>query len=408
MKKQVLALAILSLSTVAFSQKSEVKALEKAVKSEKFTETATLITAAEKLMGNADAKTKSKFYFLKTKSALNGDNYEAMAKALAEFDANDTSKYDVEIKQLRNTITQKLLNEVVSNQEAADSSDKLFAAYKLSGDQEYLYFAASGYIGKKDYNKALPLYLELKELNYTGVKTEYRAYSKETKKDELFPNKSMRSLSVKAGTHIKPTETKTPSLRGDIVKNIAYMYVDLGDTDNAIAAIKDARSTDPTDVSLLMTEANLYLKLDKKDKFEELMLVAIKQDPTNPTLFFNLGVISAQGGNTEKAKEYYTKSLALDDSDINSNLNIAALILDGEKELVEQMNSLGTSSADYKKYDALQLKRNDIYKEALPYLEKILSVDAKNKNAANTLKGIYSILGDRVKFKEMKALLETL
>ena len=56
MKKQVLALAILGLTTVAFSQKNEVKALEKAVKSEKFAQTASLITAAEKLIGYCRCK----------------------------------------------------------------------------------------------------------------------------------------------------------------------------------------------------------------------------------------------------------------------------------------------------------------------------------------------------------------
>ena len=43
MKKQVLALALLGLTSVTFAQKSEVKALEKAVKSEKYNETNSFI-----------------------------------------------------------------------------------------------------------------------------------------------------------------------------------------------------------------------------------------------------------------------------------------------------------------------------------------------------------------------------
>ena len=79
MKKQVLALALLGLTSVTFAQKNEVKALEKAVKSEKYAQTPSLIAAAEGLIGNADDKTKAKFYYLKAKAMLNGKNYEGIS-----------------------------------------------------------------------------------------------------------------------------------------------------------------------------------------------------------------------------------------------------------------------------------------------------------------------------------------
>jgi len=411
MKKQVLTLALLGLTSVTFAQKNEVKALEKAVKSEKYTQTASLIANAEAVIANADDKTKAKFYYLKAKTMLNGKDYDGIISSLQEFDTNNTSKYTVEISQLKAAYTGKLVNEAIADQGKGNqksSAKKLYTAYKLSGDQEYLYYAASGYATAKDYKSALPLYIELKDKGYTGIKTEYIAYNKETKSNETFSSKTMRDISLRTGSHIKPVDNKTSSLRPDIVKNIAYMYVELGDTEAAIKAIKEVRDGDSTDVNLIITEANLYLKLGKKDKFKELMEQAANQDPTNSVLFFNLGVISAEQGDDVAARNYYLKSLSLNDKDLNSNFNMAALILKGEAVVVEKMNSLGTSSADNKKYDILQEKRNSIYREAVPYLEKILSVDAKNKDAAETLKNMYSVLGNTVKFKEMKVLLESL
>jgi len=411
MKKQVLALALLGLTSVTFAQKNEVKALEKAVKSEKFTQTGSLIAAAEAVIANADDKTKAKFYYLKAKAMLNGKNYEGVVSSLVDFEASNTSKYANEISELKKDYTKKIVNEAIADQGKGaqkESAKKLYTAYKLSDDQEYLYYAASDYVKVKDYKSALPLYVELKDRKYTGIKTEYIAYNKDTKSNEPFPNKAMRDLSVRAGSHIKPISNETPSVLPDIIKNIAYMYVELGDTEEAIKAIKEARGSDAGSVDLIITEANLYLKLGKKDKFKELMEQAVKQDPTNSVLFFNLGVISAEQGDDVAARGYYVKSLSLNDKDLNSNFNMAALILKGEKSVVEEMNSLGTSSADNKKYDALQERRNGIYKEAVPYLEKILSVDKKNKNAIETLKNMYSVLGDTVKFKEMKLLLESL
>jgi tetratricopeptide (TPR) repeat protein len=411
MKKQVLALALLGMTSVAFAQKNEVKALEKAVKSEKYADTKALIAVAESVISNADDKTKAKYYYLKAKAMLNGSDYSGMSKSLEEFEANNTSKYAAEITQLKGEVTSKLVNEAIADQGQGKlklSADKLHKAYKLSGDSEYLYYAANSYMSNKDFKTALPLFVELKENKYTGVKTEYFAYNKESKTEESFPSKEMRFIAVKSGSHIKPTEKKSESVLPGIVKNIAFMNVELGNTEAAITAIKDARVNEPTNIDLILTEANLYLKLDQKDKFKALMEEAIKQDPTNSTLFFNLGVIAAEQGENTEAKKYYQKSLDLNPTDVNSNFNIAALILNEATIVVDQMNSLGTSAADNKKYDELQEKRNSIYKNAVPYLEKILMVDAKNESAAQTLKNMYSVLGETDKFKAMKALLESL
>ena len=415
MKKQVLALALLGLTSVTFAQKNEVKALEKAIKSEKFTETKSLITAAEAVIGSADDKTKAKYYYLKAKAMLNSTDYDGIVKSLSEYEVNSKLKsnkdHEAEIAQLKNEITAKLVNDAIADQGKGDqkaSAEKLYAAYKLSENDEYLYFSSTAYVAAKEYKMALPLYIELKDRKYTGVKTTYVAYNKETKVDDVFPNTDMRSIALKAGSHIKPTVKKTESVLPDIVKNIAYMFVELGDTEAAVEAIKEARVSEPTNVDLILTEANLYLKLGDKSKAKEALELALKQNDKNPSVLLVLGDISSELGDNVKAKEYYQKSLELNDSDVNANLNMAVFILKEEASLVEEMNSLGTSSADNRKYDVLEERRNVVYREAVPYLEKILSLDTKNENAALTLKNIYGVLGEMDKLKKVKALLESL
>ena len=72
------------------------------------------------------------------------------------------------------------------------------------------------------------------------------------------------------------------------------------------------------------------------------------------------------------------------------------------------MNSLGTSNADYNRYDDLQDIRNNLYKEAIPYLETILSIENDNISASRTLRNIYSAVCDEVNYKLMKEKVEGL
>ncbi len=83
------------------------------------------------------------------------------------------------------------------------------------------------------------------------------------------------------------------------------------------------------------------------------------------------------------------------------------MILEQEGTIVEEMNSLGTSRAENKKYDELKLKRESIYMECVPILQKLIEIDSKsNIDAIETLKNIYATVGDTEGFSEMKALLE--
>lgn len=143
-------------------------------------------------------------------------------------------------------------------------------------------------------------------------------------------------------------------------------------------------------------------------KYNELMQQVVASDPDNPELFYNLGVSAASIGDNENAMKYYNRALELDPNYVNAQVNMAVLILEQEQSLIEEMNSLGTSSKDNKRYDELIDQRNDMYKKAVPYLESALNERENDANIIRTLMNIYSILGEDAKFKEMKSRLEVL
>jgi len=252
------------------------------------------------------------------------------------------------------------------------------------------------------------IYQELDDLGFTGIEKEYYANDKETGEEKIFQNKSIRDLSVKGGTHVKPGQRLTESKREEIVKSIASIYKNKGENDKALEAISKAREANPDDLNLLISQANLYFELGDSENFKLLLKEATLKDPNNPELQFNLGVLSQESGDFDSAKKYYDRAIELDPTYTNAEINMAAMILDQEKALIEEMNSLGSSPADNKRYDELKLQRTKIYKSAIPYLESVMKVDPDNIDAAKTLMNIYSATGDTEKYKAMKAKVDAL
>ena len=66
--------------------------------------------------------------------------------------------------------------------------------------------------------------------------------------------------------------------------------------------------------------------------------------------------------------------------------------------MTEEMNSLGMSSADQKKYDQIVKKRTSLYAKALPYLENCIRIEPNNLDALRVLKEVYYALDDTDSF----------
>ena len=90
------------------------------------------------------------------------------------------------------------------------------------------------------------------------------------------------------------------------------------------------------------------------DKYGELMEVAIKEDPTNPQLFFNLGVISFNQGKVEEARSNYMKAIELKEDYGDAYLNLAVVIMNKEKAIVDEMNE---NLSDFDKFLLLNQTR---------------------------------------------------
>ena len=90
-------------------------------------------------------------------------------------------------------------------------------------------------------------------------------------------------------------------------------------------------------------------------KYSDLIELALNIDPTNPQLFFNLGVISFNDGKVEEAKKNYEKAIELKEDYGDAYLNLAVVIMNQEKAIVDEMNK---NLSDFDKYDELLEKHS--------------------------------------------------
>ena len=240
----------------------------------------------------------------------------------------------------------------------------LTEAYQYGGELQYIYYAAASYVNGKDYRNALKAYSFLVVNNY---------------------NEENR---------IK-----------EITKNIGLIFVQLGYDEEAISAIKFAQQINPNDVDLILNEADIYMRMSNnsadlskrnvyRNKFKQIMELAISLDPTNNILYYNLGVIYAENNDIEMAQYYYEKSIELNPNYIAAYLNLVSSILSEEGDIIKEMNSLGTTRQDNERYDYLNKMRKELYVKCIPLLEKVRQLDPSNQDAISTLKSIYNSLSN--------------
>ncbi|KGO91227.1 tetratricopeptide repeat protein [Flavobacterium subsaxonicum] len=416
--------ASLLVSMSAFAQKDELKALkklnEKGAATQTYTpEYKTLLDKAEPLIGSASNDQKADFYFYKAQYAIGEiKKNQTLAPSLLpgaiadynqvlELEKGGKQNHTKDIKEvilptIKNMVvgTANTLNQEKKYKEAAPVYALAYEVDKTDGSA--LYNAAAMAVNGQDYDNALKYYLELDRVGFTGEGTNYSATNKETKAVEYFPNQQTMDLSVKSGAYINPQQEKIPSVKGDIVKNIALIYAQKGEIEKAKQAMANARKANPNDTNLIIAEAELYLKANDMASYKRLIAEASQKSPNDPVLFYNLGVVSAAADPAE-AEKYYKRAVELKPDHFDALVNLGVLAIRDEKKIVDEMNKLGNTAKDNQRYEALKKQREGLYTNAIPYLEKAHKVKPNDQYVISVLAGMYQALDKTAEYKAMKA-----
>jgi len=410
MKKYFAFVIALTLGFSAVAQKKEIKTATKELAKGNYEKAGVALDAAEALLGSMDEKYKSQFYLQRSIYYLkNGEpDFNTIKKSIEALKLVTAPAQAQGVKDQTQNLKSHLLvkgSSLIELKDYKTSTDYFENAYKLvPSDTVYLFFAASTAVNAKLYDRSLAMFEELRNLGYTGIETNYLATNKETQVEEAFGNMKIRDLSVKAKSHINPKNETTKSKFPEIVKNIALIYVQIGDNEKALEAIAIAKAEDPENVDLITTEANVYLKLGQEAKSSELFKEALSKSPDNADLAFNIGVISMNSNKLEEAGIYFEKALIIDPSYSNAVLNLSTISINKGNELNNEMNDLGNSNADFDRYDELKAEKNKFFEQGAKVLVDFMTTnpDVLNIDLLTQLKNIYSALGETTKENDIK------
>ncbi len=408
--KNILTFLLLIFISFGYSQKKELRNANKFYDSGEYLSALDLLETSKSIFDSSDDKIKSQVMFLYGKIYTSTEDFELAINSFnnsRELGANEND-LNSEINKLETAIITSAIADNES-ENFSDAAKKLKIVYDINPENNalYLYYAASSAVNSNDLSLALEYYLILRDIKYEGIETKYYITDISNETEIEISSETEFNLLKKSKDYSNPREEETESKFPEIVKNIAIIYKQLGQNDMALAAIETARASNPDDVGLIITAANIYFELDDKEAFKLAMSEAIEKEPNNPILYYNLGVVSGELGEKESARTYYEKSIELDPTNENSYLNLVALILDGEQEIVNEMNSLGTSRSDNLRYDELKITREELYKECVPILKDLIAI-SNDIEAIRTLMNIYGTLGDNPGYMEMKNLLDQL
>lgn len=188
-------------------------------------------------------------------------------------------------------------------------------------------------------------------------------------------------------------------------KNISYyknlLYIALEEeknNDEAMNVIQAARKEFPENATFMAQEVNLYINTGRKQEAISKLEEAVNTDAANAKLYlYNLGILYKQTNDNVKAKDYFKKSLDLDPNYGDSNYMFGFMLMEEGDAVNKKINMM-----PYKEWQAKgkqeEAKRDNLYKSAIPYLEKAYA-ESKEPELKNQLITLYKKfnMNDKIK-----------
>ncbi len=250
---------------------------------------------------------------------------------------------------------------------------------------------------KKEYQKALNSFEKTIQINALmgrsdTIATYYAAFCADLSKNKTKAKEYFRNL-------IKLNYNE-PS----IYTALSNIYREDKDTAKTIKLIRDGRKKFPQNYDLIIAEANYFLAGGEDIKAQTALKQAIEQDPNNPVIHYNFGIIYEKIKDFEHAEIAYKKAIELKSTYFDAYYNLGAFYINIASEISKQANNLPLEKT--KEFDELKAKSNKLLIQALPILEKAIKLQSNDQNTLNALREIYKKLNKTKNLEIIKKVLQ--
>jgi tetratricopeptide (TPR) repeat protein len=250
-------------------------------------------------------------------------------------------------------------------------------------DDSYLHFDASRVINEFLFSKAMVSTLDTNVIYATAIS----------------------GANINKTEEVKPLFEKLITMNFDnpvIYETLAQIYEIQKNTEGLKSVVTKGLAKYPKNSNLQVYELNATLDGgDVKEsiaKFEK----AFTNDPTNASLAFNLGVLYDKTQDLEKTKEYYEKAISLKPEYGDAYFNLGVMYFNAGVAKNKEMNAVDDAKdKDGKIYTGLKAERDELFKKALPNLEKAYEIDPKNADYKSNLKKVYASMNMLEKAKAL-------
>ena len=196
-----------------------------------------------------------------------------------------------------------------------------------------------------------------------------------------------------------------PYRQSDVYQLIAGAHMAKADTAAYLATLEEGSKLFPGNAFFLGNIINYYLNKEQYTEAKDYLGKVLAQpDLQNKEMFYNaLADIFAQEGNREEAQKNYEEALKVNPEYADATMGIGRLYYN---HALQVTNDATAAIGDAAKMKALDAQAQDLFKKALPYLQKASKLEPDNKEYLMALRNVYYNLKMQKEFDEIDKLLQ--
>lgn len=163
-----------------------------------------------------------------------------------------------------------------------------------------------------------------------------------------------------------------------IYSYMSNIYLEEGNNEKSLEVIKYGREFFEMDVNLIIAELNYYLSVEDFVQAEELLKIAVEEDPNNHQLFFALGSSYDKLGDFEKAQKSYNEAVEIKSDFFDAHFNLAANYFNKYKELFDEAQEIDLRNKSL--YNAKINEANEYLLLAKPHIDFCFEQQPNDEN----------------------------